>query len=253
VFPVASIHEILDLLRGNITVDVVGGFLESLRAIRISTRPHTPSPSITTPERPPTWSPKDGVPTDLPDHKLFAVLLQLMHEGMLVSAQSAALVAVYAIASGNQVLAPRAEQWLASAHMRGSWTGAHDWDAFTEVFSVQFMHIVRRVWHLLTVAETEFFDRLWYVWRLSRTQLVCLTIETCMPIADKPEIRPDHRISCLNCKKSRPLSLTMTGTCVFCTHTRSMQRRQSVRRRASRTWYSAASGHAWRFTRSSDP
>jgi hypothetical protein len=216
VFPMPALREILDLLSGNITVDVAGGFLDSLRAIRISTRLHRPTPSTTTQEDPSTWAPKDRIPTDLPDHKLFAVLLHLMHPGTLVSARSAALVAVYALASGNQVLAPRAEHWLASAHMRGSWTGAHDRDAFPEVVSVQFMHIVRRVWHLLTAAEMEFFDRLWYVWRLSGTELVCVSIQTCMPIAGKPEIRPDHRITCCQCQKSRPLSLTMTGTCVFC-------------------------------------
>jgi hypothetical protein len=38
-----------------------------------------------------------------------------------------------------------------------------------------------------------------------------------MPITEKPQIRPDNRITCRQCKNSRPLSLTMTGTCVFCT------------------------------------
>jgi hypothetical protein len=156
VFPNPTLSEILDLLRGNITVDVAGGFLESLRAIRTSTRQHTRTPSMTTLDHAPTWAPKGGISTDLPDHKLFAMLLHLMHPGTLVSARSAALGAVYAIASGNQVLAPRAEHWLASAQMRGSWTGAHDRDAHPEVFSVPFMHIVRRVWHLLTAAEMEF-------------------------------------------------------------------------------------------------
>jgi hypothetical protein len=120
VFPMPTLGELLELLRGNISVDVAGGLLEFLRAIRTSTRQHTPSPSTTTPDDLSTWAPKDSILTDLPDHKLFAVLLHLMHTGTLVSARSAALVAVYAIASGNQVLAPRAEHWLSSEHMRGS-------------------------------------------------------------------------------------------------------------------------------------
>lgn len=164
-----------------------------------------------------SWAPEDGIPATVPDAQLFAVLLHLLHPGTLASKRAAAVVAVFALVSGNPALAPRAERWLASDDMRGRWTGADDPETYPEVFSVQFMHVVRSVRQLLTDAEAAFFDTLWYLWRFRRTQLVPLRVIVAAGLPrGKPEVRPDHRTACRQCRQLRPMSLVLRGTCVFC-------------------------------------
>eukprot|EP00892_Ulva_mutabilis_P012750 jgi/Ulvmu1/9848/UM057_0001.1 len=220
-FPRPTLRDTLDLLRGGITADAAGGVLEFLRAVDINTTSATPynngTPVAMTTAEPHTWTPEDGVPVALPDAQLFSVLLHLLHPGTLASKRAAALVAVYAIVSGNEHLALRAEKWLASEKMRGRWTGADDPETNPEVFSVQFMHVVRRVRQLLTDEEASFFDRLWYLWRFRRTQLVPIRVRVCAPVQGaKPEIRADHRPECRKCRQPRPASLMLRATCVFC-------------------------------------
>lgn len=212
-FPRPSLRDTLDLLRGGITADAAGGVLEFLRAIR--TTPATPV--ATNPAEPRSWATEDGIPVTLPDAQLFSVLLHLLHPGTLASKRAAALVAVYAIVSGNELLAPRAEQWLASDAMRGRWSGADDPETNPEVFSVQFMHVVRSVRRLLTDEEAAFFERLWYLWRFRRTQPVPIRVRVCAPVRGaKPEVRADHRPECRKCRQPRPASLMLRGKCVFC-------------------------------------
>lgn len=215
-FPQPSLRDTLDLLRGGITADAAGGVLEFLRAVK--TIPATPqTPVATNADEPRTWGPEDGIPAALPEAQLFAVLLHMLHPGTMASKRASALVGVYAIVSGNEHLAPRAERWLASEHMRGRWSGADDPETNPEVFSVQFMHVVRRVRQLLTDAEAAFFDRLWYLWRFRRTQVVPVRVRVCAAIpTGKPEVRADHRPACRKCHQPRPESLILRGTCVFC-------------------------------------
>lgn len=236
-FPPPSRRATLDLLRGSITADAAGGVLEFLRSVSIrncfsesgADRAETASPTAEVTTATPTsggadataggrsWAPEDGIPVTLPDAQLFAVVLHLLHPGTLASKRSAALIAVYALVSGSAVLAARAERWLGSDTMRGRWTGADDPDTYPEVFSVQFMHVMRSVRQLLTDAEASFFERLWYLWRFRRTQLAPVRVRVCAGIrGGKPEVRPDHRRECRKCRHCRPMSLMLRGVCVFC-------------------------------------
>lgn len=224
-FPRPTLKQTLDLLRGSFSAEVTGGVLEALRGISIIPAPPQPSTENATADSAAdsanqvmTWTPEDGIPVDLPNKKLFAALMHLMHSGTLASARASAMVAVFALVAAPQPLADCARQWLSSPCMRGSWTGAHDWDTYPEVFSVQFMLLMRKpeVRQMLTQQEQEFFDRVWYVWRLQRTRACMLHVRTAAPCGKKPEIRPDHRHACKKCNASRPLSLLVKGTCVFC-------------------------------------
>ena len=90
-----------------------------------------------------TWTPDKGLPADLTDRQLFSVLLHLIHPGTLASSRAAAMLALFAYLSRNAELAPRAERWLGSSGMLGKWSGWNDWDTYPEIFSVQFMLMMR--------------------------------------------------------------------------------------------------------------
>jgi hypothetical protein len=98
------------------------------------------------------------------------------------------------------------------------WTGADDWQRYPQVFSIQYILLMRKpeVWEMLNQQEQEFFDRLWYVWRLRRTRKCQLHVRTAAPCGTQPEIRADYRYACKECHASRPLSLLVKGTCVLC-------------------------------------
>lgn len=232
-FPRPTLKQTLDLLRGSFSAEVTGGVLEALRGISIILAPPQlpPTPDINpghsssvegddsgSAESATTWTPEDGIPTDLPDKKVFAALIHLMHAGTLAGARASAMVAVFALVAAPQPIADRARQWLSSPCMRGSWTGAHDWGTYPEVFSVQFILLMRKpeVQEILTQQEQEFFNRVWYVWRLQRTRACNLRVRVAAPCGNKPELRADHRQACKKCHASRPLSLLVKGRCVFC-------------------------------------
>ena len=219
-FPPPTLRQTLDLLRGSFSANVTGSVLEWLRGVSVAPAPPRilQTNDADAAVQVMTWTPDDGIPVDLPDKKLFAALMHLMHAGTLASARAAAMVAVFALVAAPEPLAERARRWLSSPCMRGSWTGVHDWDTFPEVFSVQFMLLMRKpeVRQMLTAEEQEFFDRVWYVWRLQRTRTCMLTVRTAAPCGQKPVTRPDHRNACRKCRTLRPLSLLVKGTCVFC-------------------------------------
>lgn len=229
-FPLPTLRQTLDLLRGSFTAEVAGGVLEALRNVTVVSTPRQilPADDCELPtdtctkgmleDNGASWEAEHGIPADLPNKSLFAALMHLMHAGTLASVRSAAMIAVFALVAAPKPLSERARQWLSSPCMRGRWTGAHDWDTYPEVFSVQFMLLMRKpeVREMLTQDEQYFFDRVWYLWRLQRTRQCMLRVRTAAQGGKKPEIRPDYRHACKKCKASRPLSLLVKGKCVFC-------------------------------------
>jgi hypothetical protein len=198
-----SRRDALDVLRGAIAPAAAAGLLATLCGAHVL-------PAADAAVR----GYRATLPEDLPDEDLFAALLHLLHPGMLGTRRAAAMTAAFAVAAGVAALAPRAAALLEAR--RGAWTGADDWDTYPEVFSVQFMLLMRRIPQHLTDAERAFFERLWYVWRMQRTRRVPIGVRMAAPLMGKPMAHPDRRAMCATCGHSRPDSILVGDVCGIC-------------------------------------
>jgi hypothetical protein len=220
-FAVPSLRDTLDVLRGALTGDAVTALLEAIRTIKLVDAPVAtlaldPDGASCAPSTLPGFP--EGLPEDLSDVNLFATLLHLLHPGTMASRRSAAVTAALVLASQAPALAGRARRLLNS--LKGTWTGADDWETYPEVFSVQFMLLMRRVCDVLTSNEAVFFDRMWYIWRVQRTRTIPVAVRIAKQLSGSGRLKTttmrDHRRSCGRCMRPRPVSLLVGGTCVLC-------------------------------------
>lgn len=152
------------------------------------------------------------LPVGLSDADLFSMLPHLMVKGTTVTTRGAAIFAMIALLTRNELLAGRAASFLAS--VRGKWL---DWENVPENYALSFLRLLLRVAPIaLTPAEAarvHFLARLGGLSANGRSQMPIRT-----PFAPAPKsLRPDFKVKCPTCAHERSFTLMASdGRCGLC-------------------------------------
>lgn len=152
------------------------------------------------------------LPIGLSDADMFSMLPHLMVKGTTVTTRGAAIFAMIALLTRNELLAGRAASFLAS--VRGKWL---DWENVPENYALSFLRLLLRVAPIaLTPAEAARVHFLARLGGMAANGRSVLPIRT--PFAPAPKsIRPDFKVACPSCSHARSFTLMAAdGRCGLC-------------------------------------
>lgn len=152
------------------------------------------------------------LPVGLSDADLFGMLPHLMVKGTTVTTRGAAIFAMIALLTRNELLAGRAASFLAS--VRGKWL---DWENVPENYALSFLRLLLRVAPVaLTPAEAARVHFLARLGGMAANGRSVLPIRT--PFAPAPKsVRPDYKVACPTCVHQRSFTLMAAdGRCGLC-------------------------------------